>query len=48
MLLGSIFCRVIKNVVVVEGGLKFGGKKRADIVSPDSYFKGYIDYKLEG
>ena len=30
---------VLKNVVVVEGGLKLGGKNIADLVSPYTYLK---------
>ena len=46
MLLGSICCMVLKNVVVVEGGLKLWGKNIANLVSPYTYFKGDLDYKL--
>ena len=38
---------VLKNVVLVEGGRKLGGKNIADLVSPYTSFKGDLDYKLE-
>ena len=48
ILFESICCRVLKNVVVVEDGLKLGGEKVADIVSSYFSFEGDIDDNFEG
>ena len=48
MFLGMIFYRVMKNVAVVEDGLKIGGEKGEKLVSSDSYFEGGIGDKFEG
>ena len=48
MLLGMICCRYLKNVVVVEDGLKLGGEDLAELVSSDIYFEGEIGDKFEG
>ena len=42
MLLGRICCRDLKNVVVVEDGIKLGGEKIEDLVSSYSSFGGDI------
>ena len=39
MLIGRIRNRVLKNVVVVDNGLRLGVEKGADIVSSDSSFE---------
>ena len=46
--LGRIFCRALKNEVVVEDGLKIVGEKGSELVSSDSSFGGEIDGKFEG
>ena len=46
MLLGSIFCRDLKNVVVVEGGLKLEVDKGAELVSSYSCFECDINDKF--
>ena len=43
MFFGKIRCRALKNVAVVEDGLKLRGEEVADLVSSDSYFEGDID-----
>ena len=37
----------MKNIVVVDYGIKLGGEKGAELVSSDSYFGGYIDDNFE-
>ena len=48
MFIGGILFSVLKNVVVVEDGIKLGGEKGAELVYSYSSFEGDIDYKLEG
>ena len=48
MLLGRICCKDLKNVVVVEYGIKLGGEKGVELVSSYSYFEDTIDGNFEG
>ena len=38
----------MKNVVVVEGGIKLGGEERKELVSSDTYFHGGTNENIEG
>ena len=48
MLFGGICCRDLKNVVVVEYGLKLGGDKGSDLMYLYSSFEGSVDDNIEG
>ena len=41
-----IFCRVVKNVVVVEDELNLGDEKVSELVSSDTSFEGEISDKF--
>ena len=47
MFFGRICCRALKNVAVIEDGIKLRGEEVADLVSSDSYFEGDIDGNIE-
>ena len=47
MLFGSICCKDMRNVVVVEDGLKTGGEEVADLVSSYSSFECEIGNNIE-
>ena len=48
MAFGKILCRYLKNIVVVEDGIKLGGEEIVDIASSDCSFKCDIDDNFEG
>ena len=43
---GSIICRTLKSVAVVEDGIKIRGDLGAELVSWDSYLEGDVDENL--
>ena len=45
---GRVFFRPMKNVAVVEDGIKLGGDKGSYIVYSDSSLEGGCDDNLEG
>ena len=47
MLFGRICCRDMRNIYVVEYGLKLVGEEGEDLVSPDCPFEGDADDNIE-
>ena len=45
---GRVFCRPMKNVAVVEGGIKLGDDKGSDLFYSDNSLEGGCDDNLEG
>ena len=48
MMFGGICCRALKNIVVVEDGLKIGGEEGSGLEYSDSSFEGNINGIFEG
>ena len=48
MLFGRIYCQALKNVDVVEDGIKLGGDKGSYMVYSDRSLEGGCDDNLEG